>query len=449
MNNAVTLPKQKTELPIDVPRAPADLWRRKFEPFSLVIARFIGLLVIVSAPIFGYVVLSLLSVIVFVLQVLTNFIRHGMFRRNIDGLPSLTPGVPPVPYLNDWPGISLISPARNEEEGIEEAARSVAALDYPDLEAIYVNDHSTDSTRAILDRLASEFPRISVVHDPPTQEGWLGKANAVWQGLRESDASKPWILLTDADVVLHPDALRQAISLAEANKLDFLTCISYIDNKSFAEELFMPQAWAGIVQGAHFDRLNEARTPSIGVGAFTMVKRETYIASGGHAAIRDRQPEDTLLAALIKKHGGNMGVCWTSSMVRVRIYRGFAQLQQFMVRKIRMQNEDGIPRILNRIVYILIQDVLPLPLFVAAVARQIWLGDFSFTMSIYAAFALLAYITCVASHDKFRNIAYMRPRLEWLHPLGGLLRIYLYIRATLQILGRKGMEWRGRDYSHS
>lgn len=449
MNDTATVTKRKTELPIDVPRAPADLWKRKYEPFGLVFARFVGLLVILAAPIFGYVALALLSVIVFLLQILTNLIRRNMFRRNIDNLPSLVPGEPPAPYLTEWPGVSLISPARNEQDGIEEAARSVAALDYPNLEVIYVDDHSTDNTPAILDRLAEEFPQLTVLHNPPTQDGWLGKANAVWQGLRESDASKEWVLLTDADVVLHPDALRQAVSLAVANKLDFLTCVSYIDNKSLGEELFMPQAWAGIIGGSHFDRLNEARTPSIGIGAFTMVKRSAYIASGGHAAIRDRQPEDTLLAALIKKHGGNMGVCWTSSMVRVRIYRGFKQLQQFIVRKIRMQNQNGIPRILNRIVYLLIQEVLPLPLFIAAVARQIALRDFSFSMSIYATFALLAYLTCVGSYDGYRNIAYMRPYLEWFHPLGGLLRIYFYIRASLQILARKGMEWRGRDYTHS
>ncbi|MCC6796502.1 MAG: glycosyltransferase [Candidatus Hydrogenedentes bacterium] len=449
MNDTANISKQKTELPPDVPRAPADLWKRKYEPFGLVFARFVGLLVVVGAPIFGYVALALLSLLVFLLQILTNLIRRNMYRRNIDNLPSLIPGEPPAPYLEEWPGLSLISPARNEEDGIEAAARSVAALDYPDFEVIYVDDHSTDSTPAILDRLVQEFPQLTVLHNPPTQEGWLGKANAVWQGLRESDASKEWLLLTDADVVLHPDTLRQAVSLAVTNKLDFLTCVAYIDNGSLGEELFMPQAWAGIIGGSHFDRLNEARTPSIGIGAFTMVKRSAYIASGGHAAICDRQPEDTLLAALIKKRGGNMGVCWTSSMVRVRIYRGFKQLQQFIVRKIRMQNQDGVLRIFNRIVFILIQDVLPLPLFVAAVARQIFMRDFSFSMSVYALFALLAYTSCVASYDKYRNIAYMRPHLEWFHPLGGLLRIYFYIRASLQILARKGMEWRGRDYTHS
>jgi glycosyltransferase involved in cell wall biosynthesis len=449
MNDRHTTTRVKTELPANVPPAPEDLWKRRYEPAGLVTARFLALLAIVAAPLTGSAILASLAVVAFLLQTLTNLIRRGMFLRNINGLPCLCPDGPIGPFPDEWPGVSLILPARNEEAGIDEAARSVAALDYPGLEVIYVDDHSSDATPGILDRLVQEFPRLRVMHDPPTQEGWLGKANAVWQGLGESDASKPWVLLADADVVFEPGALRQAVALAIANKLDFLTCVAYIDNGSLGEELYMPTAWAGIVQGSHFSRLNEPRTPAIGIGAFTLVKRSVYLASGGHAAIRDRQPEDTLLAALIRKHGGNMGVCWTSSMVRVRIYRGFEQLRQFIVRKIRMQNQDHIARMGNRVVYLLIQDVLPLPLFVAACAWQVATGGFSFSMSVYAAFALIAYLTNVGSFDKYRQIAYMRPRLEWFHPLGGLLRIYFYTCAALQVLVRKRMEWRGRDYTHT
>jgi hypothetical protein len=264
----------------------------------------------------------------------------------------------------------------------------------------------------------------------------------------ESDASKPWLVLADADVVFAPGALRQAVSIAIANKLDFLTCIAYIDNKSLGEELYMPTAWAGLIQGSHFSRLNEPRTPPIGVGAFILVKRSVYLACGGHAAIRNRQPEDTLLAALVRKHGGNMGVCWTNAMIRVRIYRGYRQLRQFMTRKIRMQAQDRIWRMASRGVYILIQDVLPLPLFAMACVRQVATGAFSITMSIYAAAALLAYLTNVGSFDKFRQIAYMRPGLEWFHPIGGLLRIYFHAIAAFQVLTRKGMEWRGREFAN-
>src|SRR5580700_5081821 len=52
------------------------------------------------------------------------------------------------------PRVSIIVPARNEEETIERALRSLLALDYDNYEVIAVNDRSTDSTGEIMDRVA-------------------------------------------------------------------------------------------------------------------------------------------------------------------------------------------------------------------------------------------------------------------------------------------------------
>ena len=53
----------------------------------------------------------------------------------------------------NWPEVSIIIPARNEERNIEEALRSVLSLDYPRYQVLVVNDRSTDGTRDLLDRL--------------------------------------------------------------------------------------------------------------------------------------------------------------------------------------------------------------------------------------------------------------------------------------------------------
>src|SRR5207344_2439655 len=52
------------------------------------------------------------------------------------------------------PRVSIIVPARNEEETIEQALRTLLALDYDNLEVIAVNDRSTDRTGEIMDRVA-------------------------------------------------------------------------------------------------------------------------------------------------------------------------------------------------------------------------------------------------------------------------------------------------------
>src|SRR5580698_3246276 len=55
------------------------------------------------------------------------------------------------------PRVSIIVPARNEEESIERALNSLLALDYDNYEVIAVNDRSTDSTGQIMERVAGNL----------------------------------------------------------------------------------------------------------------------------------------------------------------------------------------------------------------------------------------------------------------------------------------------------
>ena len=60
-----------------------------------------------------------------------------------------------LPQPNDWPLVSIAVPARDEGAMIEQALRSLLALDYPRLEIITVDDRSQDATGAIMDRLVN------------------------------------------------------------------------------------------------------------------------------------------------------------------------------------------------------------------------------------------------------------------------------------------------------
>src|SRR5580700_2151387 len=81
-------------------------------------------------------------------------------------------GAAKLPWIKDFkpaensacPTISLIFAARDEEEKLPAALATLAALDYPHLEIIAVDDRSRDATGRIVDGFAAVHQRFRAVH---------------------------------------------------------------------------------------------------------------------------------------------------------------------------------------------------------------------------------------------------------------------------------------------
>ena len=108
----------------------------------------------------------------------------------------------------NYPKLSVIIPACNEEQSIEQTVKRLLNQDYPQLEVIVVDDRSTDNTGEILEKLKIQYPRLKVltIHELPPN--WLGKNHAVCQGVKE--ATGEWLLFTDADVMFSSGSLGKA-----------------------------------------------------------------------------------------------------------------------------------------------------------------------------------------------------------------------------------------------
>ena len=282
-----------------------------------------------------------------------------------------------------------------------------------------------------------------MIENPPQQEGWGGKANAVWQAVQQGDPGSEWLLLTDADVVFHPKVLRRAVAYAEREGTDFCTCIPVIDNDSLAEELVLSHKWAGVMMSAHHDRLDTPAVRGVGVGAFMLVRREVYLRCGGHSAFVGQEPEDSLLARTVKKHDGKMGVVWTRDLLSVRVYRGLREVIEGSVRKSRIVFGDSLAALASQAFRWVLTMVLPLPLAIAAVAQQTMCG-FSVVMNCFALIALAAYWSAVRNCQLASVFCRVRPGVPWLVPVAGLLKMWIEARAMAQAISGRPIAWRGR-----
>jgi cellulose synthase/poly-beta-1,6-N-acetylglucosamine synthase-like glycosyltransferase/peptidoglycan/xylan/chitin deacetylase (PgdA/CDA1 family) len=96
------------------------------------------------------------------------------------------------------PPVTIVVPAFDEAVGIEQAVRSLAAVDYPDFEIVVVDDGSTDGTGDIVERLDLENVRL-------IRQSNAGKPAALNTGVRA--ARHDVIVTVDGDTVFEPDTL--------------------------------------------------------------------------------------------------------------------------------------------------------------------------------------------------------------------------------------------------
>ena len=111
---------------------------------------------------------------------------------------------PDLQRLLDYPPITLLIAAYNEEQNIPETFRGITAQDYPGIiEIVVVDDGSSDNTVGVIEAL--ELANVKIVRG---NHG--GKAMALNQGLQH--VSHDILVCIDADTFLHPQALKRIVT---------------------------------------------------------------------------------------------------------------------------------------------------------------------------------------------------------------------------------------------
>jgi glycosyltransferase involved in cell wall biosynthesis len=225
---------------------------------------------------------------------------------------------------SNHPRVSIIVPACNEEEDIEQGLSGLLALDYDNYEVIAVNDRSTDRTGEIMDRVAtSQAGRgcLRVVHVSELPSGWLGKTHAMWSaGLA---ATGDWLLFTDADVLFKPDVLRRALTYAEAENADHVVVFPRIIMKRPGEKMMIAFFQTLFTFGHRPWRVADPETKDhMGVGAFNLVRRTAYEAVGTYKALRMEVLDDMKLGKVLKNARFRQRNVFGDDLISVRWAKG-------------------------------------------------------------------------------------------------------------------------------
>ena len=340
----------------------------------------------------------------------------------------------PLPPENTpWPTVSVIIPARNEERHLEEALRSVLALDYPHYELVVLNDRSEDGTGAILDRLAQAHPQLRVRHITTLPAGWLGKNHALYEGAQA--ATGEILLFTDADIVMAPDTLRRTVAYVQAQSVDHLAIMPEIQSRSLALSLFMN---AFSIYFALYSRPWRVSNPKdkafIGIGAFNMMRRSVYEAIGTHQGIALRPDDDMKLGKLVKAHVFRQAAGNGLGLLRVEWYASLTELVQGLMKNAFAGLEYNVAFVLGGVVAQFFFGVWPFLALWVTQGPAWWLNLCSVLLMQWLCFTNARATGLNAASGPF-------------FPLSSLLMIYIILRATVLTLWKNGIHWRGTYYS--
>ena len=225
-----------------------------------------------------------------------------------------------VPKATDAARWSVLIPARNEEQNIEAAIRSVFTA-LPEVgEVVVCDDHSTDRTPEILSRLQREFPRLRVIAGRTLPTGVVGKPHACMQ-LGDA-ATGDRLFFLDADVRLEPGAFQLLEGLFARHGAAVVTAVPRQETASPLERLVLPMlhlTYASWLPNALVYASKDVRFLAAN-GQVLAVERRAYEAIGGYAAVKHEVVDDMALCRRAKEQGFRVVFADGHLLARCRMY---------------------------------------------------------------------------------------------------------------------------------
>lgn len=339
--------------------------------------------------------------------------------------------VAPIPG-SEAPRVSVVVPACNEERGIEAALQSVLHQDYPDFEVIAVDDRSTDSTGAILDRLSQSNPGLKVVHIENLPPGWLGKNHALHEGARQAGGA--YILFTDADVVMKPSVLRRAIAFMQSQGIDHLCVAPLATVRGFLAKSFL--GTFAMLFSLHTKpwKVKDPKSPyHIGIGAFNLVRAAPYREIGGHGRIAMRPDDDMKLGKLLKLSGYRQDLLFGTRLLSVEWYHSFGEMRRGLMKNLFASTGYNPAFSLAAILLQILFLIWPfIAIFIAD--PQVRIVNGLICLTLWVLFVVNAGMVGI---DWWWCFAM---------PVGAAVGVYLQLRSMVLTLANGGIEWRGTRY---
>ncbi|HUA17922.1 MAG TPA: glycosyltransferase [Bryobacteraceae bacterium] len=209
------------------------------------------------------------------------------------------PAKPPDPGFT--PPVSNLKPIRGLDPEAYENLASFCRQDYPDYEIVFCVDPDDEAVLGVIDRLKADFPerQIRVLYG----SGRVATNDKVAKLARlVNEANHEVVVISDSDVRVTPDYLRQVTAPLRDSRVGAVTCFyAPTEIKTFTDHLqtvgMTSDFYAGVLVAWQLDGIKFA------LGT-TIATTRTHLAGfGGYASIENQPADDLLVGRLIAEQG--------------------------------------------------------------------------------------------------------------------------------------------------
>ncbi len=337
----------------------------------------------------------------------------------------------------EGPLISVIIPARDEEESIGRVLESLERQTYRNIEILVINDQSSDRTEEIIKEHIKADPRIKYFETDCTRKLHAnGKINALLQLMPRVNGE--YILATDADTYHASECIAHAYSIMKAHDLDIISGFPTELCPSFAGTVNISAMMLTNTLIPHFFVYHfPLPSATFAIGQFIMMRKKAYDETGGYTKIKGHM-DDVGIARLFVRNRKSFAFISISKYVACYMYTNASDAFRGIERSIA-----GVfpPKAISFIpIFALVAILIHIALSPIAAVLLFAFQGFSCLFHIMLTGVLLFFISWYIACRK----AGWRKLISIAAPLTLVQICNMYIHGLYNRFTGKGFVWKGR-----
>ncbi len=326
------------------------------------------------------------------------------------------------------PGISIIIPARNEENTLPWLLNSLKSQTLLPDEIIVVDDNSEDRTALVAEEHGARL--VSALSLP---EGWQGKTWSCYRGAQE--ASQEIFIFLDADTFLEPDGLEK-MAHTFIKSAGAISILPYHKIKKIHEAF---SAFFNIMQliGMNCFSISKGKNPAGMFGPCIIISRKDYMEIEGHKSVKGEVLEHYALSSVLQKHNIPVKLFIGRGSLNMRMYpEGWKALIQGWSKSF-MSGANKTPGLVFRLSIMWISGLLITPVFLIfsiISLDTVWIVSWTIIYIFYVVQLLI----------QFRRAGCFPVWSAVLYPVNLLFFLAVFAYAGYMTSSSKNISWKGR-----